>query len=354
MSRSTGPAFSLPADLERLAPRRVLPGLLKISPEEAMPATRGFQVDDPEVAERLGRIGQTFLRGYHEALAQPRVDELAGALDRVDQGWRGFAYEGAGMGLALLDWLLPFGRPRGTTRLGAFLRGSARRHRYLVTVGAGWTLARVPRRIGPLLGAFDPVHAWLAVDGYGFHHGFFGWPKAIVERRVPRRLRGYALRAFDQGLGRSLWFVYGASPPRIAETISRFPEGRRGDLWSGVGLACGYAGGVDRGAVAALRSLAGPWTAELAQGAGFAALARAEGEEVTDASERACIVLCGCRAAEAAEVVARLMPGRLPLDDNSVLGDPPTPAYESWRRLVAEAFHQGNPRGRSIQEGGVQ
>src|ERR1039457_1019400 len=91
----------------------------------------------------------------------------------------------------------------------------------------------------------------------------------------PKKFRGGVAgsprRAFDQGLGRSLWFVEGADASRIAAAISSFPKARQPDLWSGVGLACAYAGGRDQAHLELLRETAGPYVAQVAQGAAFAA-----------------------------------------------------------------------------------
>lgn len=336
-----------------LSPRRLAARILTIPLEEATPTVRGFEVDDPEVGRRLERIGHTFLHGYHAALQIPGEDELSAELERIEVGWRGFAYEGAGMALALVDWLFLAGRRRGRARLQSFLEGPGGPHRYLVTVGAGWTLARLPRRIGPLLGRLDPVLGWLTLDGYGFHHGFFDWPRSVIGRRRPRRLGGYAARVFDQGLGRSLWFVKGASPRRIAAAVDTFPEARRGDLWSGIGLACCYAGGQDRSAVAELRELAGPAAGELAQGAAFAARARWDAGEVTPATELACRELAGLDSAAAAAVTRKtlqeLVGDRKPAASSSSYPGstpegPQEPTYETWRRRVREDLAPGIPR----------
>ncbi|MGD2113604.1 MAG: DUF1702 family protein [Acidobacteriota bacterium] len=326
----------------RALPRRLLTRALTIRPEEASPAVRGFEIDDPEVERHLERVGNTFLHGYHAALKEPRAVALCHQLDRLEWGWRGFAYEGAGMALALLDWLLP-GVRRRRSRLADFLDGPARPHRYLVIVGAGWTLARTPRRLGTLLQRFDPHLAWLAVDGYGFHHGFFDWPRAVVGRKRPHRLRGYALRAFDQGLGRSLWFVRGGAPRRIADTVGSFSPARRSDLWSGVGLACGFAGGVHRRTLAELRRLAGSWVGDLAQGAAFAAEARWSGGEVQAGTERAVAVLCD----RGAEEVSALTRGALEevAAERRVGGlTEVEPVYEVWRRRVRELLESGRLR----------
>ena len=88
------------------------------------------------------------------------------------------------------------------------------------------------------------------MDGYGFYEGFFSWRRTVEEKVIPSRLAGYARRAFDHGLGRSLWFSTGANVDRIVVTIGAFPESRQGDLWAGIGLACAYAAGVvDREAI---------------------------------------------------------------------------------------------------------
>lgn len=177
---------------------------------------------------------------------------------------------------------------------------------------------------------FDPLLGWLAVDGYGFHEGFFHWPRAVVLQEVPDRISGYARRAFDQGLGRSLWFVNGAEPARLAATIAGFPSPRAGDLWSGVGLAAAYAGGVDREVLEALAVLAGRKRPQLAQGAAFAAQARERAGNPTEATEMACEVLCGLRANEAARLTVEALVD-LPLDGEE-------PGFEVWRGRIRERF----------------
>ena len=321
------------------APARApFPGWLRrwalgISEEETRPERRGFTVDDPEVAERLARVGRIFLRGYHAALTDPRPEALTDRLDGIGTGWRGFAYEGAGLGLALLDTLSPW----PARRLRRFVAGPAARHRYLVYVGAGWTLARLPRRLGATLaGLGDPLLQWLALDGYGFHHGFFDWRRSVVgPRRVPRRLSGYARRAFDLGLGRSLWFVHGMGPERIAASIEGFAAERRGPLWAGVGLACAFAGGLGPEGVGELRRRAGAHAPDLAQGAAFGARAHLEADDEPGHLDEVCRALCGMSSRDARALTEETEAG-LPVDDGSLHN--PDPAYEVWRRRTRRAL----------------
>ncbi len=230
------------------------------------------------------------------------------------------------MGLALLDALVP-GRGR---RFQAFVEGPGAAHVYMVHVGAGWALARLHRRVERSLARLDPLLGWLAVDGYGFHEGYFHWTRYVREQAHPRKLAGYALRVFDQGLGRSLWFVEGADVARIPATIAAFSLDRQSDLWSGIGLAAVYAGGVEPEAVAALLDAAGPFQPELAQGAAFAAKARQRAGNPTAHTERACRIVCGTTAEEAAALTDRALQD-LPPDGEE-------PAFEIWRRRLQAHF----------------
>ena len=313
---------------------RLARGLFGISPEETSFARRGFRCDEAEIRHWLEQVGTAFVDGYLLGLEEDRPEPLAARLEReVDASHRGFAFEGAGMALAILDAVAPWRRDR----LRRFVAGPANDHIYLVYCGVGFALGRLPLSPARTLARLDPVLGWLALDGYGFHQGFFHGPRAVDRQEVPRRLAGYARRAFDHGLGRSLWFVEGASVERLAATIGAFAEARQSDLWSGVGLAATYAGGRDREGLAALRQAAGEHRDWLAQGSSFAAEARRRGGNPTPHSALACQVLCG-RSFEASAQVAEEAGRDLP-------GDGAVPAYEVWRRRVVErlAARQDHP-----------
>ena len=297
--------------------------LLEIPAVEVSFRRRGFPCTDSSIRVRLERIGYVFLDGYHSALDAHTVDSLVSLLDSLETQDRGFAYEGAAMCLALQATLMPW----RWGRVSALLRVEA--HRYMVHVGVGWALAVLPLPITPFLHRLDPLLRWLAVDGFGFHHGFFSTRRYLEERRVPARLRGYARRAFDQGLGRALWFAQGADVAGISKALSSFPESRQADLWSGVGLACAYAGGVADGVIQELRVVAGKNRGSLAQGACFAAKTRQRAGNPASHTDRACRVLCGMPAAAAAAVTDDAL-ADLPADSAE--------AYETWRRRIQSRF----------------
>lgn len=306
---------------------RLKRALLSISLEETRINRRRFRVEDPKVRARIETIGEVFLQGYHAALFEDDLFRLAERLAQIEPEFSGFAYEGAAMGLYVSDFFTPWQR-----RFDRLLQGPGDPHRYMVHVGAGWALARLPVSPEKRLKRMDPLLRWLALDGLGFHQGYFHWPVFIAAQKEPKKLSGYGACAFDQGLGRSLWFVEGADPERIALVIAAFPKHRKAHLWSGVGLACAYAGGGDKATLETLRALGGEFLSQVAQGVAFAAKARQRAGNLASHTELACQVLCGLSANQAAAITDEALVG---LDS-----DGEVPSYEVWRRRIQARFGQ--------------
>ena len=300
--------------------------LLRIPTAEASFARRKFHFVRDSARQRLERAGETFLLGYHIALADQENESVAERLNEIDLEFRGFAFEGAAMALDILDQLMPWSR-----RIDKFLRGPGSAHVYMVHVGIGWSMARWRLGMQRRLTHLDPLLKWLALDGIGFHEGYFHWPR-YATGEVPRflRRRGYGSRAFHQGLGRSLWFVGGADPEYISAAILHFPEPHRDDLWSGIGLASTYAGGAQSRDLHMLRSACGPHWPHLAQGAVFAAGARHRAGNICPQTEAGCQAFCGISAQRAAELSDQTLRDLTAYDGPSYA----VPAYEEWRRLI--------------------
>lgn len=282
---------------------RLLGTVLRLPVDETRVEKRGFQVDSPLVVQRIEQIGSSFAMGYNLAVRCTDLELLGRALSTVPHQHRGFAFEGAAMGLALTDWMTP-----GRRWFVAFLEGPAHAHAYMTWVGYGWALARLPVRPHVALGPFATVHKWLALDGYGFHAGYFDWRRSVLRQRRPGGWPADHARIFDQGLGRSLWFVYGARPAAIRTAIDTFGPARRADLWSGIGLAATYAGGVDASTLEALRAGAGVHVLALAQGAVFAAEARQRAGNLVAHVAVACRLWLGLEPEQAAQIALECLP----------------------------------------------
>ena len=292
---------------------------------------RGFHKKSPAAKERLETIGSTFLTGYGAAMEARTPAEACDELDRLPGWLHGFAYEGAGMGYAVLD-ALPFGR---SDHLKTFLgEPRADTHAYLVYVGIGWAMARLPRFRWPKPESLDPMIVPLVLDGYGFHQAYFKTRLYVTEQfRDPRfpwpgGTHGwYAGKAIDQGIGRAAWFIGGTDPDRVADIIDAFPAERRGDLYAGTGLAATFAGGVTERELQTILRRAGEHRGDLAQGSAFASDARVRHGVVPEHSALAAQVLCGSTPEEAARLTAELRPPQDP--------DGEVPAYELWRQRTA-------------------
>ena len=284
----------------------------------------GFQEDMDRVWYQFEPVARALVDGFYMTLDDSRFDVLMSRVNEIDIEARGVAYEGIGMGLTLLDSFSPWKK-----RLQTFVEGPGAPYICLVYIGAGLVLPRMPRRPDPFLARLDPLLRWLAMDGYGFYEGFFSLHRTVEEHVVPSRVTGYARRAFDHGLGRSIWFSTGANVERIVATLGAFPEERQADLWSGIGLACAYAAGVvDRATIAALRAASGPYSSQVAVGAALAAKFRQHAGTSAPHTELACEVLWGLSGAEVAHLTD-LVRENLPEDGAE-------PAYEIWRQRIAE------------------
>lgn len=294
--------------------------LLRLELKETRVETRGFKVDSPELVSRIEGIGTTFAHGFNGAMRSLDLEEVMHELQSVAVEECGFAFEGAAMGLAVADFFQPRRR-----LLEGFIAGPARNHEYMAWVGLGWSFARLP--VSPMrsLSRHHSINKWLALDGFGFHEGYFGWRKSVLAQRRPNSMQGLQGKVFDQGLGRSLWFVFGANVNRIATAIETFDRERQSDLWSGVGLAATYAGGVDSRELEDLLARSGSLSNAFAQGVVFASEARRRAGNPVPHADLACRIVLGMPLALAADIAVRCIP--LGVDIES---------YQTWRERIQE------------------
>jgi hypothetical protein len=304
-------------------------------------AERGFPAAGTPAAEHLESIPQSVVCGFEWGIEQRELWDVERRLATVAPELRGFAYEGAAMAFAVRDAMAG---GKGT-RTKELLEGPGLPHIFLTYIGIGFAMARLPRvlwrGIMPDLDGvpFFPTMSWLAVDGYGFDKAYFHTRQVIDEQRPfkPYPWTGrpdYFPRACDQGVGRALWFINGARPEQVAAAVDAFPEERRADLWSGVGLAATFAGGCSAEGLAEVVTRAGRYTDEVALGAVFAGTARAAAQHVPEHSRLAVEVFTGGTVEEAVMIAATVA---VEHEDG---GPGAPPAYEVWRERIKDHFRQ--------------
>ncbi|MEV4943666.1 DUF1702 family protein [Streptomyces zaomyceticus] len=295
-------------------------------------AGRGFTVEPTERTRQLEAVPQAVVTGFEWGIEGKNLATTERRLALVDPLNRGFAYEGATMAYAIRDTMGPQGH-----RVRDLLRGGGRPHIFLNYIGIGFAMAKLPRplwkKLVPDLTEPDlyPAMSWLCVDGYGFDRAYFDTDKWVGGQRqdTPYDWDGapsYWQRAFDQGVGRALWFIHGGHVGNVSAAVRAFAGDRRADLWSGVGLAATFAGGTTAADLDALRREAGEHADHLAQGAVFAAKARHHAGFVPEHSSAAVHAFTGCTVA----AVARLADDCAASAPEAGVG----PAYEVWRAKV--------------------
>lgn len=316
----------LSAEPAESAVDRFVSRVLTIAPAEACFERRGFPPTSARA--RLESAGAAFIAGHNEAVRPRGPEALMAIVSALPAADRGFFAEGAAMGAAMQTACFPWRKS-----LPPMLEALTGHYAHLAHVGVGWAMARIPFARRRLMRMLDPMLAPLAIDGRGFHDGYFrsaavagGW------RAVP----GEAGRIYDQGIGRSLWFSQGADPARIAAVVDGIGVDRREDLWAGVGLACVYAGGAGEAAIDRLMAKAGPARRWMRQGAAFAIGAHARAGAVPAEATEAARRICGLEADDLVSLVDDAF-------EAASREDAPQPArYQSWRRRVAAGLGGGS------------
>jgi hypothetical protein len=283
-------------------------------------AVRGIRARDEARAATLDQIGCRFVLGYNIGLGLEATVEAFAPLDVALSGTspllQGFLVEGAAMGAVVRDALSLRGG-----RLAALRTAQGARFDYLIHVGAGWGLARIPDfRRQRVLADLDPVVSGLAFDGWGFHAAFFE-PRRLEEGRLAK-FDGDHARAFDAGLGRAIWFVAAGDPAEAVRLVLRHDAGRQPDLAAGLGLAMAYAGPATREDWVQICADLPDLGRFVAQGVAFAAEARRRAGPIPLQAEIAAQTVAGTEAVTLAELARRTRP------------EAGHGSYEGWRAAI--------------------
>lgn len=299
---------------------------LLFQPEHALDLSRrGVILRDPVRANALRAVGKNFLAGYNGMLLADPFDRVQASLAETEPEQRGFVVEGAAMGASMRDALSLRG---GLLETLLSLHGAS--FEYMIAVGAGWAIARVPWRIKRVSAALDPLLFSLAYDGQGFHDLYFHPLKAEAGRAG--RYSGWRARSYDAGVGRALWFIASGDVPRVATLVERFPYERRPDLLAGVGLAMAYAGPATAEDWDVLRAHHPNNRLDIAQGICFAAEAMRRASVFPIHTDLACKAL-GLSFEQAAMIAVSSRPAEVSRSGSGF-------AYQAWRAEIRHRLYR--------------
>ncbi|MDJ0697857.1 MAG: DUF1702 family protein [Mastigocoleus sp. MO_167.B18] len=310
--------------------RRFLLGI-SISTDGLETLWTDFAGIETESTKQLRSSSNAFFNGYNTALEVGLSHILISELQAFNDNLRGFAYEGAGMGLAMIDYT-SFSKE---SKLQKFVDENPN-YKILAHIGAGLAIAALNRDIEKSLALMNPMQRSWVIDGYGFYNGIFKWKQSVQKQIVPKKVTGYARQAFDRGLGRSLWFYFAGNIDRIVGQLQKFPESRHADMWSGIGLASTYAGIVSKESLRNLKAAAGSYTSDLSLGSIQAANIRYLADNIVDYTNLACSIFCGMSAEDAAKLTFKVMEGLNINEQEALLVD--QPIYETYREGIRTQF----------------
>lgn len=249
---------------------------------------------EKEISFRIEKIKSIFQEAKEFGSSEKNLDVLIDYLERTENEFRSIAYEGASMTIALMDL-----EQKNTLNVWYTFNDRAAKHTAQTHAGLGWALAQQNRSALPFLESLAPLLRFRVIDGCGYYDGIFRQRQSIKGQKIPEELNKTMLQAYDQGIGRSLWYACKGDLKKLEELISLFPTDRHAALWIGIGVASAYVGGCDENLLNALFSASQKHQAQLATGAILAARARVQAKAITTDVELACRVWCRTSAQNA-------------------------------------------------------
>ncbi len=239
------------------------------------------------VSERMDYIQKLFLSVGTHIQKTSSLDEVIALLETEPPEYRSVAYESASFEIALEE----LKSQQHLERWKEFRELSARQHTFHMDIGLGWAFAKTSLNPDPYLINLQSLVKLMVFDGLGYYYGLFKGRSTLKNKEIPE-IEYDSIHGFDQGLGRRLWYMAKGDVNAVNELIEKFPAARHSDLFRGIGIACGYVGGNEKGDLEYLFQISGEYKKQLQLGVVLAAISRIASETISENSNMACCVIC--------------------------------------------------------------
>jgi hypothetical protein len=250
---------------------------------------------EKEISVKIENIKSIFQSSKDFCSSPKQLDVYIEQLELTEPEFRSIAYEGASMAIALTDF-----EKQGSLNTWHTFHTKAQAHSAQIHAGLGWAIAQQNYTTISSIDTLDPILGYRVLDGCGYYDGIFRQRSAIKGQKIPEQINVEMMQGYDQGLGRSIWYISKGNIARLSELLSLFSSTRHAAFWVGIGVACSYVGGCDKDLLKSLITLARDYQKELATGILLAARARVMTNSTTNDIELACSTLCRMSAQEAA------------------------------------------------------
>ena len=200
-----------------------------------------------QIAQNIETVFNTFQQGKALSDQELGLDELISKLNEFEPRYRSVAFEGASMSVALQNSIETWKTYAEQTE----------KHATQVHIGLGWAIAEQQIDLASSLSQIDSAWQQKVLDGYGYWHGLFRRRLTIRTQQIPTEITSEHQTGFDQGVGRSIWYLSKGNVSKLENIISHFTDERKPNLWQGLGVASTYVGGCSDELIAELNSAAG-------------------------------------------------------------------------------------------------
>jgi enediyne biosynthesis protein E3 len=242
------------------------------------------------IQEKIEKVISTF-RSAQELAENLAHDELIEKLNSYDPEFRSVAFEAASMAIAASDF------QQSEIVQASLWKDFYSVHKVLYEVqlltGFGWALASHQKKPADFLNQFDSLSAIRILDGYGYYYGLLRSRMCIADMQIPEDIHNDLQFAFDQGLGRRMWYIGKGDLERLMAMLKKFPEERKANLWRGIGTASAFVGGIDLKMYDELGRLSGNHKKQLTIGKLFAIRSRMQAKSITESIKIGCGTLTG-------------------------------------------------------------
>lgn len=256
-----------------------------------------------DVPERMASIRSIFETAKGLADLEANNSTLIYQLERTEINFRSVAFEGASMSRGLLS--LSEGSTLDKWKKFAAITTS---HAVQVAIGLGWAIAQRELAGLPLIQSLNKTAQARVLDGIGYYCGMFRHRSYVRDKLIPGVLTANDLRAFDEGLGRSLWYHYKGDTAKLLNAMDSFETERKANLFRGAGIAIAYVGGCSETIFRNIFEAAGNFQTDLSTGAIMLALARSQAGTTNSDADLACRVWCQLSAADAVSLMEKYRP----------------------------------------------
>ena len=159
---------------------------------------------ESEIGVRVEKIKQIFLAAQSFTQQQTDLNAVIIRLEKTENEFRSVAYEGASVAIAMQD----FSGDAGLNKWRIFLEGAGAKYATQIYVGLGWAIAQQRISTLPVIETLHPLMQFRVLDGYGYYDGVCRQRSSIISKQIPAGFEGRFLSGYDQGIGRSLWYIY--------------------------------------------------------------------------------------------------------------------------------------------------